>query len=252
MVPLAVRTLLTACLLLGLPALAQTAPRTVAVVSLIGDKVDIVTAQGSTGSHLDRNLRDGLGDAGGAFDHFTLSAAARAIAAVDLGIGTALILVPPSRQHDQPEQLFDGKQVALPGPIIDEIERVKARHVVLITKLRGDMRVPFVQGTTGIGKVRGLGFYIDGHTRVRLENGGEIAVGFLAPFAYFQLTLVEVASGMVVRERPVTQVQTVPVAGRLGVVSAWDVLTAAQKVGALQRLIRRGLDENLPALLQGL
>lgn len=232
------------------PALA--APRTVAVVSLIGDRLEVVIPQMTTGSHLDRNRRAALNDESGVFDRFTLRAAAQAIAAVDLGIGTVLISVPPSKLHDQPEQLFDGRHVALPAAIVDELERVGAQHLLLITKRRDDVRVPFVNERVGIGRVRGLGFYVDASQHVRLTETGDTAPGFLAPFAYFLLSLVDVRMGAVVQERKVTLMQTLSVAQYPKVTDPWDILDPAKKVELLQRLIRQGLAENMRQLLEGL
>ena len=117
---------------------ANAAPITMAVLSLIGDKLEIVVPQMATGSRLDQNRRAALDDQSGAFDRFTLKAAADAIAKVDSRIATELIGMAPSRLHDQPERIFDGKQVALPGAIVDELERLKANYLLLITKHRDD------------------------------------------------------------------------------------------------------------------
>jgi hypothetical protein len=245
-----------ACLVAGLaivfagPGVA--APRTVAIVSLIGDKLEIVAPQNATGSNLDRNRREAFADQSGVFDRFTLQAAAQAIEAIDLGIGTVLIGVPPSKLHDQPERLFDGKQVALPGAIVDELERVAAQYLLLITKHRDEVRVPFVGEHRGIGKVRGLGFYVDAAQVVSLSETGESAPGFLAPFAYFMLSLVDVRAGVVLRERKVTLMQALPVALYPKVIDPWEILDAAKKVERLQALIRQGMAENMRALLQGI
>jgi hypothetical protein len=246
------RTCLAVALATVFAGRAVAAPRTVAIVSLIGDKLEIVAPQNGTGSKLDRNRREGFGDQSGAFDRFTLKAAAQAIESVDLGIGTVLIGVPPSKLHDQPERLFDGKQLALPGAIVDELERVGAQYLLLITKRRDEVRVPFVGEHRGSGNVRGLGFYIDAAQMVALSETGASAPGFLAPFAYFMLSLVDVRTGVVLREQKVTLMQTLPVALHPKVIDPWEILDATQKVERLQALIRQGMAENMRALLEGI
>ena len=245
------RTLLAAALL-ACTGLVAAAPRTLAVVSLIGDKLELVAPQMETGSRFDRNRRAGLGDSSGAFDRYTLKAVAEAVGAIDLGIGVVLISVAPSALHERPEQLFEAAQLALPGGVVDELERVGAQHLLLITKHRDDVKVPFVSGTSGIGKVRGLGFYADPVLRVRMVESGDTAAGFLAPFAYFMLTLADARSGQVLRQQPVSLMDTLPLAQFPGATDPWNVIDARGKVERLQRLIRRGLRENLGGLLKGI
>lgn len=245
------RALLTA-LLLAWSGLAAAAPRTLAVLSLIGDKIEVVVPQMETGSRLDPTRRSGLGDGSGAFDKYTLKAAQEAIGAVDLGIGVVLIGLAPSELHDRPERLFDADHVVLPGLVVDELERVGAHHLLLITKHRSAVNVPFERSTAGIGSVRGLGFYLDPVSRVRMVESGDTAAGFLAPFAYFMLTLADARSGKVLREQAVHLMETLPVAQFPGANDPWNVIDARAKVERLQRLIRRGLRENLGGLLKGL
>ena len=166
----------------------------------------------------------------GAFDIFMLDAAAKAIATVNLGIGTVLIKVPPSKLFDEPERLFDGKQVGLPGAVVDELERVKAQYVLLITKFRDEVRVPFVHDRLGVGKVRGLGFYVDLETRATMVESRETAPGFLAPYAYFRMSLVDVRTGELHREQVVTLMENWALSGKPSASNAWEVLDADQKV----------------------
>lgn len=231
---------------------AAAAPRKVAVLSLIGDKLEVVYPQMTTGSRLDQNIRHPIDDRKGEFDRFTLGAAAQAIAEVDPAIGTALVSMGPSKLHERPDQLFDGKQAVLPGAVVDELVRVQAQYLLLITKHRGDVKLSFVNTRTGIGTVRGLGFYLDDHMRVMLSDSGATAEGLLAPFAYIRLSLVDVQTGLLVREQNAALMDVLPVAGVVGVTDPWNVLDAKQKVAYIEGLIRRGLKENVRPLLEGL
>lgn len=237
---------------LALAAAVSAAPRTVAVVSLIGDKLEVVYPQMTTGSRLDQNVRHAIDDRGGEFDRFTLGAVAQAIAEVDLSIGTALISMGPSSLHDRPDKLFEGKQAVLPGRVVDELERLRAQYLLLVTKHRDETKLQFTNTRTGVGTVRGIGFYIDLEKRVRLESSGAEAAGLLAPFAYFRLSLVDVQTGLLVREEKVTLMDVLPMAGRVGVTEPWQLLDAKQKVAHLEGMIKRGMKENMRALLEGL
>lgn len=246
------RAAMAAALGLVVAATVAAAPRTVAVVSLIGDKLEVVYPQMTTGSRLDQNVRHSIDDRSGEFDRFTLGAAAQAIAAVNPAIGTVLISMGPSKLHERPDLLFDGKQVALPGAVVDELVRVQAQFLLLITKHREGVKLTFRNTRTGVGNVRGLGFYLDEHTRVRLVEGGADADGLLAPFAYFRLSLVDVQTGLLVREQIVALMDMIFVAEHVGVSEPWNVLDAKQKVAYIERLIKQGLKEKLPPLLEGL
>lgn len=248
----AARAALTAALGLAVAATAAAAPRKVAVLSLIGDKLEVVYPQMITGSRLDQNIRHPIEDRTGEFDRFTLGAAAQAIAEVDPAIGTALISMGPSSLHARPDKLFDGKQAILPGAVVDELVRVQAQYLLLITKHRGDTRLQFTNTLTGVGSVRGLGFYLDEKIRVGVTDSSEQAEGLIAPFAYFRLSLVDVQTGLLVRERNAAMMDVLPVVARVGATEPWNVLDAKEKVAYVERLIKQGLKENVRPLLEGL
>jgi hypothetical protein len=237
---------------LAVAAAVAAAPRKVAVISLIGDKLEVVYPQMPTGSRLNQNVRHEIDDRKGEFDRFTLAASAQAIAEVDPAIGTVLISLGPSSLHDRPEKLFEGKQAVLPGKVVDELERVQAQYLLLITKQRGDARLGFVNERTGVGSVRGLGFYLDEDTRVQMVDSDAQGDGLIAPFAYFRLSLVDVQSGELVREERVMLMDVLAVAARPGVAEPWNVLDAKEKVAYIERLIRKGLKEKVRPLLEGL
>ena len=85
-----------------------------------------------------------------------------------------------------------------------------------------------------------------------MTDTGVAAPGLLAPFAYFQLSLIDVRTGTVVRDARVTLMQNLSVAMFPGVTDPWEVLDAAKKVERLQQLITQGLAEQMGPLLQGL
>ena len=246
------RAAAVAVLGLVVAAAVAAAPYKIAVISLIGDKLEVVYPQMTTGSRLDQNIRHAIDDRTGELDRFTLGATAQEIATVNPAIATTLISMGRSVLHDRPNQLFDGKQAVLPGAVVDELVRVQARYLLLITKHRDEVQLAFTNSRTGIGYVRGLGFYIDEHTRVQTTRDGNEADGLLAPFAYFRLSLVDVQTGLLAREQRATQMQVLSVAGRAGVTEPWNVLDAKQKVTFIEGLIQRGLTATIRPLLDGL
>jgi hypothetical protein len=233
------------------PALAHADAHRYAVLSLLADKFDVVNARPEVGSHLERNRRQTFEDPGGAFDRYAAGAVERALMSADSSTKVTLLSLPTtSRLYDQPDRIFDGKTIALPGTVVDALIAAKANRLVLITKHRGETRVPLVDGATGTGAVRGLGFYVDTDLHITRRDTGESSFGVLAPFVYLRLSLVDVESGEIVRERLVRAMATYFPAGKPGVVHPWDALNAEQKVDALRRLLERELERAVPTLLQ--
>ena len=70
----------------------------------------------------------------------------------------------------------------------------------------------------------------------------------LAPFAYMRLSLVDVATGDIVRDQLVRAMRPYFAAG-VSVVDPWDVLNADQKVEALKQLLESEVGKAVPTLI---
>ena len=127
----------------------------------------------------------------------------------------------------------------------------RATRLVLVTKWRDDAQFKLYSSRTGNGKISGLGFYVD-PSRASQRETGESTNGFLGPFAYVSVTIVDVASMSVIHSVPARESSmSLPVDAK-GAVSAWDALTPAGKVEALERVLRRavpGRDRRRPCRL---
>ncbi len=224
--------------------------RRYAALSLVGNKVEVVFAQPGVGSRLDRNEFRGLDDAEGTLDRFVLKAVDEALRGIDPGgEPPSMLSLRGSSLYDSPERLFQGRQLALPGALVDAIEASKASHLIVLTKLRDEPRVPLRNQNVGKGTVRGLGFYIDNSIDLVNTETGNRGRGLLAPFVYVRLTLVDVSTGEAVREELVREMETHSVAGEPSAMRAWEVLSAEQKVERLQRLIERAVNQGVGRLL---
>jgi hypothetical protein len=238
-----------AVLALAMPASAQTGGW--AALSLVGNRIEIVAAQDSVGSNLDRNERRAFDDAQGTLDRIVLQAVDAAVRRQRSGAAVTMLALGASPLYEQPERLFDGRQLALPGRLVDAIEASKASRLILVTKLRDAVRLPLADQVVGKGTVRGLGFYIDNAIRIQMRNSGDSADGVLAPFVYVRLTLVDVQSGEVVREVLVREMETHATAENPQALRPWDVMSLEQKIERLQRLIEQSVGDGVGSLLQG-
>jgi hypothetical protein len=247
-----VRSILAALLLIAAAGSAGAADedRTCAILSLLGDGLSIVVHEASTGSRVDRNPRTFVKLETPELDRAALFVADDAIKRASPGIRTVLLEVrDPAVYAAQSRALDEGGDAhrhVLPalGPTLAQ---AKATHLVLFTKWRHEAMLRLPDGHAGSGQLEGLGFYIDRAMRLVNREASEPYLGFLSAFAYFRVSLIEVATGSVLGEESVFESETsFSVSG----VHPWDTMTSQQKVSALQSLVRREAQRVMPALLQ--
>jgi len=244
------RTLLlgAATLCIAAPASGQ-APR-YAALSLVGNPIEIVTGRAEIGSRLNQNRRRAFDDAEGTLDRYVLRAVERGVQTHQRGASVAMLALPGSVLYDEPERAFDGRQVVLPGAVVDALVASKVSHLLLLTKLRDAARIPLYDETTGVGTVKGIGFYTDPDVRLKVRESGQAAYGVLAPFVYVRISLVDVQSGEVVREERVHDMRTFTAAEKPDASNPWDVLSAEQKIDVLRRLIDQSIGDAVLRLLR--
>lgn len=231
----------------ALPARAQAARR-YAVVSLVGDRLVVVYAGLVTGTSLDANRQRVVLDAKGAMDQFALAAVGKALETAD-GASATLLGVAPSPLHERADSLIDGKSVSLPGSLVDALEQSRATHLVMVTKQRADASIPMLRTHLGVGKLRGLGYYIDMNANIRMVESGATGRGLLAPYVYLKLTLADARTGAVLNQRNCTAAQAYPVAGSQTALDPWEVLTSEEKIARLRSLLESELAREIPLLI---
>ena len=126
----------------------------------------------------------------------------------------------------------------------------KVTHALLITKIQYEgvpaLQKPFVGG----GTLEGVGFFVGREAPPKGMDPNSGGPGFLSPFAYFQVTLVDLASGKVVREEKGTASNMLSATGTDSG-NPWDTLSAGQKLQAIIDLVKRELEIVLPKVLKG-
>lgn len=247
------RAAFVVCLgLSGGPAKAEPAADGYAAMSLIGDSLSIVTYRQSTGSSLDKNIREQIPVGDDHFDRLALRTIGAALAAARPGTTPALLLSHDAatyRRADDVAAAADGTD-ALLRPLAAQFDEAHARYLVLVTKRRDAARLKLHDGKVGTGWLAGLGFYIDHQMTVRNREDGSIGQGFVAPFAYLTISLVDLKTRTVIRSETIAD--SLPAGVRPdGTADPWQVLTSEEKVRYLDRLIERSLQEAVPRLLAG-
>ena len=227
---------------------------TYAFLSLIGDKLEIVIAQAQTGSRIDQNRREPpLAILDPVFDNTAAMAAGEAVRKV---IPRAELAILNSRSpvlFEKQRDLFDekGGVMGIPDAIRTALQNEKATHLILITKHRDEAQFQFIGSSDGAGLVEGLGFYVDGATDTRRGDTGEAGRGFIAPFVYAKVTLVDVQTSKVIKRQTIKASMAISSArAQENQASPWTALSSAEKVSAINRLIQREMARVVPLLLK--
>ena len=234
-------------LFLGLATASAVAQSKYAVLSSVGDRVTVVTRAMSTGSNVDTNRREPMELAGPGLDNAVLLAAEDGIKAADPS-AQAVLLAPRTPLAEQAASASrDNALEKWAGETRAQLVPLGATHLIVISKHRGDARLKVASGSTGSGKLEGLGFYVDTSYAAADDNASQTARGFLASYAYLLIRMVDLQSGRQVGEQIVMASSTsVP-----GVDStrAWDALPPEGKIAALRALATKEVEAAMPALL---
>ena len=229
---------------LAIPAQAQ---HKYAVLSSIGDRITVVTRAMATGSNVDTNRREPMELSGPGLDNAVLLAAEDGIKAADPA-AQAILLAPRTPLAEQAAAASrDNTLEKWAADARGQLAPLGATHVIVISKHRGDARLKVSSGSTGSGKLEGLGFYVDTSYAAADDNASQGARGFLASYAYILIRAVDLRSGRQVGEQVVMASNTsVP-----GVDStrAWDALPPEGKVAALRTLATKEVEAAMPAVL---
>jgi hypothetical protein len=242
------RPLLAAIAGLMLGAAAHAAP-SYAVLSLVGDKIDIVTYQPVVGSQLDSNSHALLALPQDELDVSALRAVNRALKAATPDAQVALLAASTAADFAGQDRIFDGDHVALPPEIDAALRREGATMLVLVTKHHGEARMRALNDKLGSGRVEGLGFYLDGNKQIYNRDTAITSVGYIAPFVYVDVSLVDLGTRTATRRATIESGRVIEAAHNASGVNAWDALSAAEKVAMLTALLSSELDTAVPALL---
>jgi hypothetical protein len=234
--------------LAGGSAFAQSTPR-FAVISDVGDTLTVIHQGTSVGSNLDRNDRQKLKVKDSPLDNTALGAARQALLARYTGVPVSLFAV---SEADAP--FFNGERFTPPADLAAELAKDGVTHVVVLTKLRTDTAMKTADGTVlGTGRVEGLGFYIDHDTHMVSARTGRHGDGYIAAFVSVKASLVDLKQAKVLSSEPVRLSDMVLAVGSDGQAkSAWQALSAQQKLQALQALLIEGVGRAVPATLNAL
>lgn len=227
-------------------------PPVYAVLSLVGDQLVIVVAQPRTDARFAPYRREALLIDGPVFDDAAIRAAVDAIRKVIPRAELSALNTRSPVLFDKQRVLFEekGPVMAVPEAIRKALQQQQATYLVLVTKHRDELNLQFGQNRDAGGKLEGLGFYVDDTPTANSGETREAVRGFIAPYAYLQVALVDTRTWNVIGKQTITASAAIAAAGAPDAPRLWRAMTPAAKVEAMDRLLRREFDRIIPLLLK--
>lgn len=228
-------------------AAAAAGDRTYAVMSMVGDGVTVVEHRPTAGSSLSERSSRFVPFDERVFDRGAIVAMEAGIHHADPAAKVVLLAGRDGAAQQAQERALGGEAVArsVADVLRPKLPNVGATHLLLLLKSRDRAPLPYAEGKVDAGELEGLGFYTDPTLVTKHE---ELVRGYFAPFAYFEVALVDLASGKVVAERPVRASKPFE-ASESGALKPWEALDADGKVRELQRLLDDQAESATTALL---
>jgi hypothetical protein len=217
---------------------------TYGVVSIIGDQITVIQRRAQFGPRVDTNRRDEMPVNDATFDRIAMSAAEETIKRLRPGAKVFQAAIRDKRLFALQEGLLadtpDSRDLraAMQGLLANH----GATHLVLVAKHRSQAAFELAQGTTGYGFLDGIGFYHDVTTRLRYTDSNQTSPGFVAPYAYLSVSLLD-AAGLRTLKSATAKESTLSLSiDSKDAVTAWESLTAQQKMEALEGVIKSGVE----------
>jgi hypothetical protein len=223
------------------------------VLSLIGDKLTFAQHVPGTEQSPDKDVRESVHVEDAVFEQTALKAIDEAVKRLSPGARPVLLFAQDGRLYTAQEQILDegGNSLHMLDYMRGLLMGQDVTHLILVSKLRQSARIQLARSLVGSGTLEGLGYYIELPPPPDPKSGKPAdGVGFMGPFAYFKITLVDLATSTAVREeRVVASNATVETQFKSGV-DPWAALPSERKVQLLQGIIRAEVFRVVPRLLK--
>jgi len=229
---------------------ATKVPPRYAVLSLIGENMEVIGYRWSIASNLNQNEHSAMPVPDAGFDATALRTAQEVIQAGE-GKPQALLYAPTNHQlPEDPASLFHESKVELPADVAQAMQKDGASYALLITRRRHDADLQMRHGQTGSGHLEGVGYYVDQNKHMINQQTHFESRGFLAPYVSLQLSLIDVASGKIIAKREIYRSATLAAPGALETNNPWFILDESRKVARLNRMIEVEMKKAVPLLLK--
>jgi hypothetical protein len=219
-------------------------------MSLVGDGLLVVRHRPVTGTSLPDSVHEFLPVKDPIFDRTVLLAVDDAVHKADPGAKTLLLGGNAALVDAQSKALDAGDPArAIAEAVRARLPATGATHLILVVKSRHPAQIEFAGSYVGSGRLQGLGYYMDDAILPpNRDTTGDKNTGLLAPFAYFEVALVDLASGKVLGEKSVFAAHSVS-ERYSDTLSPWDALQPEQKISYVRDLLRQEVGPAVAAVL---
>lgn len=219
------------------------------VISAMGDRMTLVVYQGSTGTQLDRNERRSVPIGSTELDDAALLAVRSGLPPASAET-TAFYRVAPD-QFPRWQAIAETGKVAMPVDVADALKRDGVTHLVLVTKLRAPAAVELWKQRIGAGNLEGVGFYLDPEKEMMIRETGVREKGYVAPYVYVQLVLVDVAAERVAGRESVKVARAYTSGNAAARFDPWASLSPQQKIQLIRDAIANDVKDAAVRLVAG-
>jgi len=248
---------------------AKTSGTRYGVLSLIGDRLYVVTNQPGTAIEGATIQKIDLVMPVAVFDEYALKAVDGLIKRADPAADVKLLAVNEPKLFIRQTDLLDaGESLAnlLPN-VRDATKTAAVDKLILITKFPDSAHAKMGKTALAAGSFFGLGFYSDNQQAglstaqppkqppaKRADKSAPVspATAFVAPYVYIQMLLIDVKTWTVLKQEitaaATTRVVTRPKDGAV-TVSAYDSISGQDKVATISKMLDYELSTMLPKLL---
>jgi hypothetical protein len=237
--------------LLPAAALAQTGPRSYAVISEISREVQaIVYVPKGTGTMIDKQQREALGVPAGTMDKLALLAVQHSLKTSAPDVKPWLLAPADTDFFERGLEPIAGRSVKMPADLADAFKDNKTTHLLLLTRHKALAQFRFEDAVDGDTTLEGIGFFVDRFTRVNNRVTSTSGIGFLAPFVYFRASLIEVATGKVLKSETARATRIYAAGDAPGQAAVpWQTLTPEQKMTTLREMLEGEVKRIVPLLV---
>ncbi len=227
-------------------AMGQTAPK-YAVVPLIGDSLNVAFYVKQTSSRFERNrLQVVPAGAGSSYDQAASNVVLEKIQGEATKRNSVVLLAPNLAAYEDQKKLFDGNSFVVPSWLEPALKAEAATHLVLITKQRSQTRIAVTPGAkVGSGHLEGVGFYVDEFYKHIDRNTNQDAIGFLAPYAYVTVSLIDLKTNAVLNQTSQFESIAFSTANNAQSINPADALSSKEKnselLGLIQASVRQAI-----------
>lgn len=237
------------------PLHAQTPWQAVGVFSLLGDTVQVTSAdEAPTDTRIQRNSRETLDTKDIGFDIITSRVALAALGKAKPEARASSLRVNATLTVPEQRRIAEAAgRGELPGWMVNAIVERKLSHVLLITRDRGNTQLETREGNAlGRGTSEGVGFYLDTLFEMKNSTTGATSPGLIGSYAHLRFTLLDTQTAKVLGSQVVNLGQAHAAPDDRTNPDPWSFLSPGDKVVQLRRMVERAAGIGMDQLLRGL